>query len=153
DLLYRVAESWRTHPQVRALARRLLADVERRRGRLPRMQANLAAIGVITDVSAIGPFPHENGAGLSERYGPELEGGSRTARAGPAAPVRARARPGLGRTATIVLDEALRGGGERVVYVLAELPAPRALQAQLFLGTPGPTRAWLSGRAILSDPA
>lgn len=152
DLLYRVAESWRTHPQVRALARRLLADVERRRGRLPRMQANLAAIGVITDVSAIGPFPNENGAGFSERYGPELEGDLQMEHEGQRHPVRWRALPGLGRTGTIVLDEAFRGGGEQVVYVLAEIRAPRALQAQLFLGTPGPTRAWLSGRAILSDP-
>jgi len=152
DLLYRVAESWRAHPQVRALARRLLADVERRRGRLPRMQANLAAIGVVTDVSVIGPFPNENGSGFAERYGPELEGDLGKGHEGLRHPVRWRAVPGLGRTGTIVLDEAFRGGGEQVVYALVEIRSPRAVQANLFLGTPGPTRAWLSGRAILSDP-
>lgn len=152
DLLYRVAESWRTHPHVRSLARRLLADVERHRGRLPRMQANLAAIGVVTDVSVIGPFPNENGEGFLERFGPEEEGDLGREHEGERHPVRWRAIPGLGRTGTIVLDEAFRTGGEQVVYVLAEIRSPRAVQALLFLGTPGPTRAWLSGRAILSDP-
>jgi hypothetical protein len=36
DLLYGVVGSWRTHQEVRALARRILAELELRRGRLPR---------------------------------------------------------------------------------------------------------------------
>ncbi|HLV60385.1 MAG TPA: tetratricopeptide repeat protein, partial [Fredinandcohnia sp.] len=152
DLLYRVVESWRTHPHVRALARRTLAEVERQRGRLPRMQAQLAALGVVTDVSVVGPFPNENGEGFARRFGPEEGGGLDAVYEGAGHPVRWRALPGLGGRGAILLEEAFRDGGERTVYVLTELSAPRAMPATLFLGTPGPTRAWLGGKAILSDP-
>lgn len=152
DLLYRVAGSWRTHPHVRSLARRLLADVERKRGRIPRMEAQLAALGVIQDVSVIGPFPNVNGEGFERRFGPEITGDLAAEHEGEGHPVRWRALPGLGRTGTLVLDEAFRTGGERTYYVLTQLRAPRSMRATLYLGTPGPARAWLGGRAIYSDP-
>lgn len=152
DLLYRVAGSWRTHPQVRSLARRLLAEVERKRGRIPRMRAQLAAIGVVRDVSVIGPFPNENGAGFETRFGPEIEGDLGAEHEGEGHVVRWRSLPGLGRTGTIALDHAFPQGGERTYYVLTELRAPRRLRATLYLGTPGPARAWLGGRPIFSDP-
>lgn len=152
DLLGRVVSSWRAAPEVKALARRILADVERMRGRIPRMAVQLQALGVVTDVSVIGPFSDENREGWDRAYGPEKGGDLAAAHEGLRSQVRWRPIRGLGRTGRIALHEAIPSDGEVVAYLLTDLRAPRDVQATLHLGTPGATKAWISGVPVLDSP-
>jgi len=153
DTLQRVAASGRTGPEVRALAHRMLADVERLRGRLPRMDDHLAAIGAIRELAIVGPFDDENEGGFDVAYGPEAEVDLAKTYAGLRGEVAWRVVEGLGRTGTIALHEAVRPTHEVLIYGLVALDAPAATNARLYLGTPGATKAWLNGKAILADPA
>jgi len=151
DLLGSVARSSRAQPEVRALAHRQLAHVERWRGRLPRMESNLAAIGTIRDVAVIGPFDDENGSGYDVAYGPETDLDLSRSHQGLRTEVTWRAPPNLGRTGTIVLDEAIRPTNGALAYALTILDVPSDAKAVLYLGTSGPTKAWLGGKAIFAD--
>lgn len=151
DTLYRVAGS-RAHPEVKALAHRIAADVERTRGRLPRMEANLAAIGSISEVALIGPFDDENKGGYDQAFGPELDLDLDKAHAGLRSEVRWRTVDGLGATGRLALDQAVRPNHEVLVYALTVLDVPGATNGVIHLGTPGAAKGWLNGKPILADP-
>lgn len=151
DTFMQVTRS-RAHPDVRALAHRLLADVERLRGRAPRMESNLEAIGVLPRISLIGPFDDENKGGFDTVYGPETDLDLATPHPGLRGEVRWRTVDGLGRTGTFAIDQAVRPSQQGLIYALALLDVPAATNATLYLGTPGAAKAWLNGKPILSDP-
>lgn len=153
ELLSRVARSGRALPEVRALARRQLAEVERWRGRLPRMEQSLAALGTITSLTLVGPFDDENKGGYDVAYGPEEELDLSKTYPGLRADVGWRRLEGLGQTGPIVLHQAVRPTNGILVYALATLEAPAATEATLYLGTPGAAKGWLNGKAILADPS
>lgn len=153
DALRAVARNRRALPEVRALAWRLLADVERLRGRLPRMDEALDAIGVLRDFAFVGPFDDENEEGYDVAWGPELDLDLARAHDGLRGEVSWRRVEGLGRTGTVAFHEAVRPASEVVIYALATLTVPDATVATLYLGTPGGTKAWLNGEPILADPA
>lgn len=152
DLLSRVVRSGRAHPEVRALARRQLATVERWRGRLPRMEANLEALGTVSSVTVVGPFDDENGSGYDVAYGPEVELDLSRRYPGLRSEVEWRPLQGLGHTGPIVLREAVRPSEGILAYALTILEAPAEASAVIYLGTPGATKGWLNGKAILADP-
>lgn len=153
DTLQRVVRAPQNAPELKALARRLLADVERERGRLPRMEEQLAALGTITEVAVIGPFDDENKSGFDVAWGPELDLDLGKSHPGLRGEVAWRVVRGLGRTGTLVLHEAIHPDRDVIAYALATIEAPRATAATLYLGTPGATKAWLNGKPILADPA
>ncbi len=152
DTLRQVARSGRNGPEVRALAWRLLADVERQRGRLPRMDESLDAIGSIREVALIGPFDDENKSGYDIAFGPEVDLDLAKKHPGLRGEVQWRVAEGIGRTGTLVLHQAIRPASEVIAYALVTLDAPSATNAQLYLGTPGATKAWINGKPILADP-
>jgi tetratricopeptide (TPR) repeat protein/transglutaminase-like putative cysteine protease len=152
DALGLAAWSGRAHPEVRALAKWLLADIERRRGRVPRMAARLDELGTIRDVAFVGPFDNENKTGFHVAYGPEKALDLAQPLAGLRTEVRWRTVPGLGDTGTIRLGEAVRPDRDVVVYALAVLHAPAAGPAVLHLGASGATKVWLDGQPVLVDP-
>ncbi len=153
DLLYAVVQSGRAHPEVRALARRQAATVERWRGRLPRMKTNLAALGTVTSLSVVGPFDNENKGGYDVVHGPEEAFDLSGSYPGLRSEVSWRAIDGLGRTGPIVLHEAIRPTDGVLVYAAVVLDAPAATSAVIHMGTPGAAKAWLNGRAIFADPS
>jgi len=152
DTFRRVARSGSAAPEVRALAWRMLAEVERLRGRAPRMEESLDAIGVLRDFAIVGPFDDENGGGYDVAYGPELDLDLSRTHEGSRGEVAWRVVEGLGRTGTVAIHEAVRPTREVVVYALTTLDVPAATSATLYLGTPGATKAWLNGRPVLADP-
>lgn len=151
DTLSRVSRS-RTHPEVRALAHRLLAEIERKRGRAPRMEGHLDAIGILPAISLIGPFDDDNKGGFDTAYGPERDLDLSSVHQGLRGEVRWRTVEGLSRTGTFAIDQAIRPSSQGIVYALSVLDVPVATQAVLYLGTPGGVKAWINGRPILSDP-
>ncbi|HEY0840099.1 MAG TPA: hypothetical protein VGD74_07925, partial [Vulgatibacter sp.] len=153
DLLSTVARSSRAHAEVRALARRQLAMVERWRGRLPRMEAELAALGAVREVAIVGPFDDENGSGYEVPYGPERNLDLAKDHEGLRARVAWRIPGRLGRTGTFDLDEVVRPGGGVLIYAMAILDSPADTSATIYMGTPGATKAWLGGRPIVADPS
>ena len=153
DALMRVAWNGRAHAEARALAQFLVADVERRRGRLPRAQPYLDVVGAITEVAVIGPFDNENKGGFEVAYGPEKELDLATSHEGLRAEVRWRVVPDLAESGVVRLYEALRPSRDVVAYALAVLDVPQDRAAVLQLGASGATKAWLNGRLVLLDPA
>ncbi|HWV37217.1 MAG TPA: DUF3857 domain-containing protein [Vulgatibacter sp.] len=151
DLLGTVARSSRAQPEVRATAHRHLATVERWRGRLPRMEASLAAIGTIREAAVIGPFDDENGSGFDVAYGPEVDLDLSSSHQGLRSEVSWRTPPDLGRTGTLVLDEVIRPTNGALAFALTILEVPADAKAVLYLGTSGPTKAWLGGKAVFAD--
>jgi len=153
DLLGRVARSGQAHQEVRALALRQLSTVERWRGRLPRMESNLAALGTIASLTVVGPFDDENRGGYDVAYGPEKELDLSRTYEGLRSQVSWRRLEGIGRTGTLVLREAVEPSSGGLIYALTVLDAPGDVSAVLYLGTPGAAKGWLGGRAILADPS
>src|SRR3954468_3076520 len=58
-------------PFTRFTARWLLADLEKARGRLPRVQELIHQLGFVTDFAVAGSFDNEGKAGCGVDYGPE----------------------------------------------------------------------------------
>src|SRR5512138_1303437 len=63
-LYERAAEDRGAHPEVRALARFRLAELERRRGRLRKAAAHLGRLGFVTAWRVVGPFDDEGRRGV-----------------------------------------------------------------------------------------
>lgn len=66
-----LVERGSTEPRVRALARHLLADVERARGRGVKAREVLAPLGFLGQFQVLGGFDNEGKAGCDTDFGPE----------------------------------------------------------------------------------
>ncbi|MBQ4334072.1 MAG: hypothetical protein IJC63_01770, partial [Myxococcaceae bacterium] len=73
QLMQRHASSRRADPRVQELASMLLARVERSRGRLSRVEAELKRLGFVDDFWVIGPFDNEGKGGCALPLPPESE--------------------------------------------------------------------------------
>src|SRR5512142_1386269 len=67
----KVVDDRGANPEVRALARFRLAGVERARGNLQKMSAQLRRLGFVTSWKIAGPFDDEGKRGFAEAYPPE----------------------------------------------------------------------------------
>jgi tetratricopeptide (TPR) repeat protein len=156
----RTVEDRGAHPEVRALARLLLARAERARGNLQREAALLRRAGFLGRFAIAGPFDDEGRRGHDLAYGPEAEA------AGPGEVDLARRFPGKGREVGwralpadavtggfVHLGAAVRPAREVVVYALAAVEAEREERVVLWLGASGAAKVWVNGALVLADPA
>jgi hypothetical protein len=65
-----------SHPEVRRVARLLLADVERARGRLKKAKELMEPLGFVDRFYVVGSFDNEGKAGCDTDYGPRGGAGS-----------------------------------------------------------------------------
>ena len=152
-LLAHAADDRTSHPEVRALARLRLADLERARGNLQRSAAHLRRLGFVGAWTVAGPFDDEGKRGFDAVYPPER--GIDLAAAMPGKVREVSWRP-LAREAIsqgfVRLGAALRPSREAVGYALAVVEAPRDERVQLWLGASGAAKVFVNGALAIADP-
>lgn len=152
QLLQRYATSRRSDPRVQELASWLLANIERRRGRLARSKAELEKLGFITDFLVIGPFDNEGKGGCSLPLMPEAEIDLGAEYAGKSRPVRWQRlpdeKPALGR---IDLSRLLTPDKEVLSYAFTEIETEIDQSVLLSLSTSGASQLFIDGRRVFQD--
>lgn len=153
-VLQRVTRESRAHPEVRALARQLLSQVELSRGRLPKAKAHLEDLDLMRDGWLIGGFDNDGGTGHTSVYGPEQGAIDLTA-----------VWPGKERDVTWrrvqagdyemgpAIASLLRPTSNVTFYFLTSLESALAQRALLYFGTSGATRLWVNGQQVFQDGA
>ncbi len=142
---FTIAARRSTDPGVRALARQLLVDLERARGRTVRAQDQLKELGFVQDVWVVGGFDNEGKGGCDTDFGPEsaLDLGatypSKRLEVGWRKPM-AKSPDGY-----VDLSVPLRPSTEAVGYALTWLSATAETRAQLSLGVSGGFRLFVNG--------
>lgn len=153
-LLKRVSRESRAHPEVRALARKLSAEVELARGRLPRAKEHLDALDLARQGWVIGGFDNEGGTGHTTAFGPEqgpIDLG--TVWPGKERDVSWRDVVAGDFEPTPDLASVLRPRRNLTFYFLTSLDAQTAGRAVLHFGTSGATRLWVNGQQVFADAA
>ncbi len=147
DLLFRRS----THPEVRRVARTLLADVEAARGRMGRAAELHSALGFVRQFHVVGSFDNEGKTGCDVDHGPESE--LDLSRVYPTRhrettwrPIESQARDGY-----VDLSSLLRPDREAVAYALTVLEAPGDGRSELSVGTSGAFRLWVNGERVLAS--
>lgn len=144
-------------PLLRSLARQLLLDVERARGRMPRARAVSEELGWIDRFYVTGPFDNEGKGGCDRNFGPEgpldlaarfpAVGGRETGWHALSLPEGTVAFDGY-----TDLGAALPRTRESVGYALTFLEAPSDnTVATLALGTSGAHRLFLNGQQVAAE--
>jgi tetratricopeptide (TPR) repeat protein len=134
-----------TDAHVRVLARQLLIDVERARGRTVRAQDLVRELGFVQDVWVVGGFDNEGKGGCDTDFGPES-----APDLGASYPSR-RQEVGWRKPAAkspdgyVDLSIPLRPSTEAVGYALTWLQATAETRAQLSLGVSGGFRLFVNG--------
>jgi tetratricopeptide (TPR) repeat protein/transglutaminase-like putative cysteine protease len=147
------AESGAVQPEVRSLARYLLALVQRSRGRLPAAQEQLARLGFATRVWLAGPFDNEGKGGCETAWAPEKNVDLSARFPGKVREIGWRRLPEISRDGFVDLSAALSPSDETVSYALVVADAPADAKAVLHLGASGATRLFVNGTKVLSDDA
>jgi tetratricopeptide (TPR) repeat protein len=147
------ADSPFTPPPTRALARFLLLQLQRSRGRMPLAAEQLQRLGLLTRFWAVGPFDNEGKGGCNTAYPPEAALDLSAKYPGKARPVAWRRLPDLGRDGFIDLAQAIQPADETVTYALTVLEAPSDQRAVLHLGTSGASRLFVNGARVFADDA
>ncbi|HEY3446807.1 MAG TPA: DUF3857 domain-containing protein [Myxococcales bacterium] len=147
------AEWGAVQPEVRSLARQLLAQVQRSRGRLPSANEQIAKLGFVTRAWIAGPFDNEGKAGCDTAYPPEkaIELGARFP--GKVREIGWRRLPEMSRDGYVDLGAVLNPTDETVSYALAIVEVPADQKAVLHLGASGASRLFINGSKVLSDDA
>lgn len=138
---------WRrgTESNVRVLARLLMADVERARGRTVKAQDSIASLGFVKDWWVVGSFDNEGKGGCDTDFGPESALDLRASYPGAARDVTWRKPNAVAADGYVDLSLALQPHTEAVGYALTFLQADAELKAELSLGTPGGYRLFVNG--------
>lgn len=153
-LLKRVTRESRAHPEVRALARKLLVEVELSRGRLPRVKEQIDALDLARSGWVIGGFDNEGGTGHTTAFGPEQGPiDLNTVWPGKERDVAWRQVSAGDFELTPDLASVLRPRRNLTFYFLTSLEAKTAGRAVLHFGTSGATRLWVNGQAVFADAA
>jgi tetratricopeptide (TPR) repeat protein len=151
-ILAGVADDRAAHPEVRALARFRLAELERARGNLQRSAAHLRRLGFVGAWTIAGPFDDEGKRGYSAVYAPERGVDLHAAMPGKAREVRWRALPPEAVAHGFVhLGATVRPSREVVAYALAVVEAPRDERVQLWLGASGAAKVFVNGALAIAD--
>ncbi len=138
-------------PEVRSLARFLLAQVETSRGRLARANEQLARLGLLTRLYLAGPFDNEGKSGCNTAYGPEKELDLAARYQGKVREIGWRKIPEVSRDGFIDLDALLSPSNETVAYALAIVEAAQDEKAVIHLGHSGASRLFVNGTRVLSE--
>lgn len=148
-----VADDRGAHPEIRALARERLADVERSRGNLQRAAVHVRRLGFVTEWTAIGPFDGEGRSGFDATFPPEQAVDLSGRYPGRAREVAWRALPKAAVVDGFVhLGAVLRPAREVVAYALATVDAPRDGRATIRLGASGAAKVWVNGALAIAEP-
>ncbi len=152
--LAQVADGGGTHPLTRSTAELLLMDVERSRGRLPRVRELQQQLGFLSQFYVAGGFDNEGKGGCDTDFGPEKASLS-LKDAYPASGREVSWQPLTVETTDgyVDLGTALRPSKEVVGYALTFLEAPHDTEATLALGTSGAFRLWVNGKKVASSDA
>ncbi len=138
-----------THPEVRTVARMLLADVVAARGFLQRAENLHAPLGHVRHFHVVGSFDNEGKAGCDVDHGPEAE--QDLARVYPTrhGETAWRAIESPARDGYVDLSSLLRPHREAVAYALSVIEAPGEARAELSVGVGGAFRLWVNGERVL----
>ncbi len=141
-----------SHPSVeaRSHARRTLLLADRLRDDEPDAQAQLTALGVLSQWRVAGSFDNDEGKGFAQIYPPEETIDREASMAGMLVPVHWRTVPALGRFGELDLDSLLWPNRQAVAYALTFLRTARDVDALVWLNTNSPVRALLDGQELLS---
>ena len=139
------------NPEVRALARYLLAHVEKSRGRLPRADEQLQKLGFVTKFRIAGPFDNEGKRGCDTALPPETSIDLGAKFAGKAREISWRRLPELAADGYIDLGSVMRPTNETLTYAHTVLDSPSDQRVVVHLGASGASRMWLNGTKIASD--
>ena len=141
-------------PLVAAQASYFLSLEEDRAGQRERADARRRGLGLLRDLWVLGPFDAQGRSGLDRIYPAELSlpdpRGSQC-HPGKARQVCWRRTPAeVSRQGAVILGALLRPDNDAVAYALAYVHSDQGRWAALRLGSPGPVKAWLNGRLVMS---
>ena len=144
---------WRRNvdARVRVVARLVMADVERARGRTVKAQELLAPLGFVKDWWVVGSFENEGKAGCDTDYGPESAIDLRAAYPAAAREVSWRKPNAVATDGYVDLSLSLRPATEAVGYAVTFLSTDAEMKAELNLGTPGAYRLFVNGVKVSSS--
>jgi len=147
-------DAQRTDPLVAAQASYLLSLEEDHAGQHEQADARRRRLGLLRDFWVLGPFDAQGRSGLERVYPPELAlpdpRGSQCHRGKTHEVCWRRTSADVAPQGAVVLGGLLRPDNDAVAYALAYLRSDRARWATLRLGSPGPIKAWLNGRPVMS---
>jgi transglutaminase-like putative cysteine protease/tetratricopeptide (TPR) repeat protein len=144
----------RTDPLVAAQASYLLSLEEDHAGQHEQAEARRRGLGLLRDFWVLGPFDAQGRSGLERIYPAELAlPDPRSSQCHPGKTHEVcwrRTSLEVARQGAVVLGAFLRPDNDAVAYALAYVHSDRACWAALRLGSPGPIKAWLNGRPVMS---
>ncbi|HEX9242851.1 MAG TPA: DUF3857 domain-containing protein [Anaeromyxobacter sp.] len=147
-----VADDRGANPEVRALARFRLAQVERARGNSKKAASQLRRLGFVTSFLVAGPFDDEGKRGFDAVFPPERGIDLAAELPGKVRPVSWRPVPPEAVVDGFVsLGATLSPSREVVAYALAVVDAPRDERVQLWLGASGAAKVFVNGALAVSD--
>lgn len=149
---FTVAARGSTDANVRVLARLLLVDLERARGRTVRAQDVVRDLGFVQDWYVVGAFDNEGKGGCDTDFGPEAAPDLSASYPAKRGEVGWRRLAAKGPDGAVDLSVPLRPSTEAVGYALTWLAATAETRAVLSLGTSGGFRLFVNGvKAASSD--
>ena len=140
-----------TDPHVRTLARQLMSDVERARGRTTKAQELINDSGFIQDFYVVGSFENEGKSGCDTDFGPESATDLKALYSAGAREVGWRRPHAKTTTGFVDLSLALKPDTEAVAYALTWISSDADTKAVLSLGSPGGARLFVNGQKVLSS--
>ena len=140
-----------SHPETRRVARLLLADVERARGRLKKAGELMKPLGFIDRFYVAGGFDNEGKSGCDVDYGPEASIDLAAAYPTRTGETTWRAIDQIRADGYADLSNLVRPNSEAVAYALALLEAPADTRVELSVGTSGAFRMWLNGEKVATS--
>jgi len=147
-------DAQRTDPLVAAQASYLLSLEEDRVGRHEAADARRRGLELLRDFWVLGPFDAQGRSGIDRVYPAELAlPDPRDSQCHPGKTHEVcwrRTSPEVARQGAVVLGALLRPDNDAVAYLLAYVRSDRGRWATLRLGSPGPIKAWLNGRPVMS---
>ena len=141
----------RAHPLVAAHAGWLLARLHEQRGETREAEALRAPLGLLSQVTVIGPFG-QGRASFATVFPPEEERAPPEigrSYPGKARDVAWRSGEAAVRDGVLYLDGLIRPGQNAVAYVAAAVHSDRDRVAALRLGSAGPLKVWINGASVL----
>jgi tetratricopeptide (TPR) repeat protein len=141
-------------PLVAAQASYFLSLEEDHAGQHEQADARRRGLGLLRDFWVLGPFDAQGRSGLERAYPPELAlpnpRGSQCYPGKTHEVCWRRTSADVAPQGAVVLGGLLRPDNDAVAYLLAYVHSDQARWAALRPGSPGPFKAWLNGRPVMS---
>lgn len=148
---FTIAARRSTDPNVRVVAKLLLVDLERARGRTVRSLDILRDLGFVQDWYVVGGFDNEGKGGCDTDFGPESATDLKASYPSKGREVSWRRPAAKSPDGVVDLSVPLRPSTEAVGYALTWLSASAETKANLSLGTSGGFRLFVNGVKVASS--